>query len=276
MGTNLESTISKELSKLNLSPDELKLILKQLRNKERPTRNKFVDNTKKKEVTYGIISDLHIGSKYFSDECFDYSAKVFNSSVDEILIPGDIIEGMSNRDGHIYELRSDGIGVSNQIKLAEEYLNQYKKPIKFICGNHDLFSVKKSNQGVEIGPELEKRVSNSKYLGDFSADIHLGKNAIVRLSHEGNTAYALSYSLQKIINSLSGGEKPNIILNGHLHKSIYMFYRNVHAFESGTSQKQTPFMREKGSPAHVGFWTLKLKYDANGFSELISSFHPFY
>ena len=81
-------------------------------------------------------------------------------------------------------------------------------------------------------------------MGQLNARVYLTPNCILELNHPlDGAAYALSYSLQKYIESMQGGTKPNILLNGHHHKAMYLFYRNVHAFEAGTFQAQSSWMK---------------------------------
>jgi hypothetical protein len=68
----------------------------------------------------------------------------------------------------------------------------------------------------------------------------------------GGSSYAVSYAPQRIVESLSGGEKPAILMIGHYHKMSYNMIRNVHTIQCGTTQDQTPFMRKKRIDAHVG------------------------
>lgn len=83
------------------------------------------------------------------------------------------------------------------------------------------------------------------------------QKTIMRLFHPGGgTAYALSYHPQKWAESLSGGEKPEIAGIGHYHKIEQLFYRNIHIFQTGTFEAQTPFMRRKKLAANLGAWIL--------------------
>jgi predicted phosphodiesterase len=136
--------------------------------------------------------------------------------------------------------------------------------------------MRKGNQGVDVGRMLESGLENATKIGDMVADVILANGIRFRLSHEGSSAYALSYSGQKRINSLEGGTKPNIIMNGHLHKSMYMMYRNIHYFEAGSMQRQTPFMAMKGSPAMLGYWVLDLAVNNGQLKELTQKWRPFY
>jgi len=269
--------IYKGLEKIlsDMPEEEQKILLKQLQypHKKDYGRKIHYHHYRPRRVKIGIISDLHIGSKFFDMGIYEKSIRAFSKEkVEAIYCCGDIIEGMSNREGHIYEL--DHIGTSAQINHAAELLNQYKQPLFFITGNHMEWAKRKSNQGINLGDILESKLNNGKYLGEYESNIELAPNVIMRITHDGSSAYALSYSLQKRINSLSDESKPNIIANGHLHKAIYIYYRNIHAVEAGTLQNQTPFMARKGSPAMVGFWIFDIRYGKKGIYKFSPSFYP--
>jgi len=271
----LEEEVLKDLRKANLSDAERKRLLKQIQNPEIKRGNRIKRQYPSRRFRVGIISDWHVGNKNFRKDVFEDSVKEFNKQkVDEIYHIGDVIEGMSNREGHIYEL--DIPGVSGQLDVAVDLLKQYRQPITGILGNHDLWAMKKANQGVDVGNELENRVNGMTMIGHLYGDIEINPKTSIRLSHEGSSAYALSYSLQKRINALSGGDKPSVIFNGHLHKALYMFYRNVHAVEAATFESQTEFMKMKGSPAHVGFWIADIHYNKNGVTKFSPTFYPYY
>ncbi len=88
---------------------------------------------------------------------------------------------------------------------------------------------------------------------------HISGGTTLALIHpSGGTAYALSYKPQKWAESLSGGKKPDIAGIGHFHKIEQLFYRNIHIFQTGTFESQTPFMARKGLAAMVGAWILSI------------------
>jgi len=88
---------------------------------------------------------------------------------------------------------------------------------------------------------------------------------------------ATSYKLQKLIESLESGKKPQVLLSGHYHKALYMFCRGVHGFECGTICNQTGWMRGKKIPAHKGFGIIDINIAKEGGVEsLIHEFYPSY
>jgi UDP-2,3-diacylglucosamine pyrophosphatase LpxH len=262
-------------NKYNLTEKELKVILNM--NKEKPhqyeTRKSPLE---KNHIKFMILSDLHIGHKMYRPDVLNHAIRMGNKEkIDFVCIPGDIIEGMSGRDGHIYELNQ--LGATNQLEYAIKELSKIKKPIYAITASnsHDGWYNSKGNIGFEVGPELERRIKDFHFLGYDEADLKLKSGLIIRMTHPGGgTAYALSYSGQKYINSLAGGQKPHIICNGHYHKSIYMFYRNIHYIESGTLCSQTQFMRKIGTPAHVGYWIVDVWTNKKGVDTIKPQFVP--
>jgi DNA polymerase II small subunit/DNA polymerase delta subunit B len=76
---------------------------------------------------------------------------------------------------------------------------------------------------------------------------------------------------------MTGGEKPSILINGHHHKAMYLFYRNVHAIECGTLEAQSGWMKGKRIAAHVGGWIIEIHVDEEGtINRFKSEFIPFY
>lgn len=268
MNKKLEDKLEK------LTDLEVELLLKHFHEPEKKvnTYNHFYGQ---KHTRIVVIADTHIGSKYFREDMFkDLLSVIKKEKPDAVYHCGDVIEGMSNREGHIYELEI--IGTTQQTNKAVELLKQIQIPLFFTTGNHDEWSKIKSNQGHMLGQDLENKIPNSKFLGEYTANINFSDKVTMRLTHEGMNAYALSYPGQKRVNALEGGTKPAMIINGHIHKFLYMYYRNIHYFEGGTFQDQTPFMAMKGTPAMKGFWMFDIYHNDNGITKLKQTAYPYY
>lgn len=272
---NKPSRLERELAKHNIDEKEALAIIKSAR--EKPT-SKRLHRTRCKNVRYGYISDTHIGQQEFDEELFKEATKRFNAEVDFVIHPGDHLEGMSGRPGHVYELAL--IGFQQQLNKAVELYNDIEVPMYGIDGNHDQWFKQKGDIGAIVGQELGARVPNYTHLGEWEGDLEIGAGArkiSMKLVHPGDgTAYADSYKIQKRIESLSGGSKPNILHSGHYHKSIYLFRRNVHGFESGTLCGQTQWMRGKGIQAHKGYGIVELKFNEHGVQSLKHEWVPCY
>jgi hypothetical protein len=135
----------------------------------------------------------------------------------------------------------------------------------FITGNHD--NSFKKLVGMVVGDELDAAREDLKFIGQDVGDVDLmthgsnekpGQKFRVRLLHPGGgTAYAVSYHAQKIVESMPGGQKPDLIAIGHYHKAMFMpQYRNVACVLAGTFESQTPFMLQHSIAAHVGGWII--------------------
>ena len=130
-------------------------------------------------------------------------------------------------------------------------------------------------EGIDFGRFLELEAKDRgrtdlHYLGYLEADVKMsvpgGGFSYLRNFHPGGgTAYAISYRPQKIVESLSGGEKPAVLISGHFHKLAGpMMIRNVWVILPGCTCDQTPFMRKKSIEAHVGFGILEMQQDVRG------------
>jgi DNA polymerase II small subunit/DNA polymerase delta subunit B len=268
-------TIEEILKKENLTEEELKKIIQQSKKPKLETKNIHEHYHNTKHHKFIVTGDWHVGHQNFRYDVLDGMKKIIKKEkIEEIYHTGDLIEGMSNREGHIYELRT--LGVTNHIDEVVDIINDLNKTFYFINGNHDLWAKMKSNQGFNTGKNIEEQCPKAIYLGDMKAEVKLSPYAKMWLTHEGNSAYALSYSGQKRINSIAGGNKPGAWFNGHLHKALYMEYRNIHFFESGTLESQTDFMKMKGSSAHVGFWLVDIYHNKKGINQIKSSWFPYY
>lgn len=271
-------TLEDFLTKNNLTKKELNMIIKAKKTPEPQLNKRIKIDTDSKTIYFGVISDMHMGHRKYRPDVLAHAKKKFDKEkIDFILCPGDICEGMSGREGHIYELTYQG--ASNQLDYATEQLHQLKQPIYAITASqsHDGWFHSKGNAGLEVGIELERRLDDFKFIGHDEADVITDSGLIVRMVHPGGgTAYAISYKAQKYANSLSGGQKPHIVFEGHYHKSMYMFYRNIHMFESGCLEDQTIFMKKQGTPAMVGYWLIKATGNKNGVTEIEPKFIPFY
>ncbi len=141
-------------------------------------------------------------------------------------------------------------------------------------------------EGVEVGRYLQMRAESAgrtdlKYLGYGEADICLSfgsGSSVMRLVHPGGgSAYAVSYTDQKRVESYQGGEKPQIELVGHYHKFNYGYPREVHTLQGGCTTDQSLFMRKRRLQAHVGYSIVRIKQDTVGsVCGFQVEWHPFF
>ena len=224
---------------------------------------KAIDN----EIRFGLFSDPHVGSLYFQrDALAAYYKRLNEEGVEIVLCAGDICAGWRVYKGQEFELRPDAKSWPEQRKIALTEIPAIAgmKTI-FITGNHD--NSFKKLVGMVVGEELDAGREDLKFIGQDVGDVDLvtrgsnekpGQKFRVRLLHPGGgTAYAVSYHAQKIVESMPGGEKPDLLGIAHYHKAMFMpAYRNVECIEVGCFQWQTPFMIRFSIAAHVGGWII--------------------
>jgi len=277
----LEEKIYERIKKAKLSPAEAEKVLKNFQQinpqKYQTTKIDFPD----RHVKFGAFSDAHIGHSCYRPDILRKMIRDGKREGIEFWInAGDTIEGMSGRDGHIYELTH--LGASQQLKYFTQEFKKFNKSVYSIeaQNSHGGWFKSKGNTGLDIGEELEKRSKHYKFLGYDEQNLKLDNGCNIRLRHPGGgTAYAISYKLQKYIEAMSGGKKPHLLFDGHHHKALYMFYRNVHGFETGTLQEQSPFMKKTNTPAHLGYWIIDVnmyKQKSKGVERITNQFVPFY
>lgn len=229
------------------------------------TSNRHVEEWKgNKVIRFGAIGDTHLCSKHQQITFLNDLYNIYKEAgIDTVYHAGDLAEGYyKNRPEHIYEIFK--VGADEQADyIIENYPRVEGITTKFITGNHDHTHIK--NGGTDIGKKIAREREDLIYLGSSNVIVNLTPNCTVELNHPlDGTAYALSYSLQKYMDSMQGGEKPNILLNGHHHKAMYLFYRNIHGFEVGTIQAQSPWMKGKRLSAHMGGWIIEIQVDTEG------------
>ena len=226
------------------------------------------------EIVIGSFSDTHLGSNYTSVDMVNYAFDEFSrQGVDLITHCGDVFEGLSHRPGHMYECSH--LGYSAQLEHGREVFGQWTDtPIYMVDGNHDRWYIK--SNGALIVDELCRGQENLHFLGHDEGNINLN-GIIIKLWHgEDGSSYAFSYRIQKIVESFTGGEKPNVFLCGHTHKATYIFDRHIHCVSAGAMQRQSKWMRSKRHASHTGFFIIRMGIGDTGVAWFEPRFYPFY
>lgn len=227
-------------------------------------------------IRFALMGDTQFGSKYtqltYLHRFYDICAK---EGITDVYHTGDITDGLKMRPGQEYELHEHS--ADGQLDfVVKNYPKRDGIITHFITGNHDASLYK--HVGYDIGRAIAKDRPDMNYLGRDCAIVNLTPNCTLELRHPWDgTAYALSYKIQKMIEAMEADSKPNIVAVGHYHKAEYLFYRNVHAIQTGCFQGQTPFTRGKGISVQLGGWIVTIRVDQNGYIQSIApEFIPYY
>lgn len=239
-------------------------------------KDHIIDWSGNQIIRFGLIGDTQMGSKYAQISYLDEFYKICTlQGINHIYHTGDITDGLKMRPGHEYELYCTS---ADELKddVVKNYPKYHSITTHFITGNHDASLYKYI--GYDIGQSISNERPDMNYLGRDCAVVHLTPNCTLELRHPWDgTAYAISYKPQKMIEAMESDSKPNILAIGHYHKAEYIFHRNVHCFQTGCFQGQTPFTRGKGISVHLGGWIITIHVDKNGYIQAISPmFIPFY
>lgn len=221
------------------------------------------DNT----FLFGASGDLHAASKYCRwDVRNDLYDRFERAGVQCSFDTGNWVDGEKSFNRH--DLEAHGLG--SQVRLLAER-HPKKSFATYAVAGDDHEGWYAQSEGIDVGRYAQGVMQDAGHdwhdLGYMEAHVRLvnantGKSATLAVVHPGGgSAYALSYSIQKIVESYEGGEKPHVGLYGHYHKLWAGLIRNVWVVQTGTCEDQTPFMRKKRLEAHVGGTLVKLEQD---------------
>ena len=176
----------------------------------------------------GVLSDLHMGSKYcLRTQLQECVAHFYERGIRSILIPGDLLDGCY-RHG-VFELSHTGLEDQTQ-DLFETLPNMPGLTYHCITGNHDhtFAAVSGVNVGSFIAGYFQNRGrSDIHFYGCSGAFIEI-MGVVIHLWHpKKGKAYAKSYHLQHQLEAYNPGEKPHVLLAGHWHDFAVVEERGI-------------------------------------------------
>jgi hypothetical protein len=223
------------------------------------------DNT----FLFGVTADNHLGSKYERLDALNANYDRFAAAkVDRVFNCGNWIEG----DARFNRTDISVFGMDAQI----DYLvrNYPRRPgiVTYAVAGDDHEGWYAQREGIDIGRHAERAMKDAGRadwvnLGYMEAHVRLvnantGKESILAVVHPGGgSSYADSYAVQKILESLDGGEKPGVALYGHYHKMLAGEYRNVFWVLVPSTKDQDVFMRKHKLRSVVGGGIIGLEQD---------------
>jgi predicted phosphodiesterase len=263
------------LRKNNFDPNEAKEMLKLIRNEKARGYSTFSHSFSGRHVKIGALGDSHFGNKW-TDKTYlnDVMKHYRKEGVEAVYYTGDMTDGPWQRHKNVLEQYAHGF--DNQVNDFVEDFPDTKVPVYLIDGNHDGWY--RQGEGAVVGAAIAKRRDDINYLGHDEALVKMGKIEMMLSHPDDGSAYAYSYKPQKMIESMvkMGEKMPDIILQGHYHKIFQMQFAGVHYFCTGTTERQTPWMRGKKIAADMGAWVLDIYRDSHGnLTRLVSELLPY-
>jgi hypothetical protein len=195
---------------------------------------------------------------------------------------GNWIEGESRLNRHDIAVFGLEAQVAYFLEAHPKGLTTY-----FVAGD-DHEGWYQQREQISIGRFVEDKAkaagrNDLKFLGYVEGDIlfktEFGTTAKMKVMHGGGGAtYAISYPLQKAIESLQPGEKPDILVLGHHHKLHYSYIRGVHAVMPGCTADQSIYMRKRHIEAHVGGCLVYMRQHPQGgfITDFVPRFRTFF
>lgn len=232
------------------------------------TRSKYI-RIGSMELAEWIVAQCGSGSrdKYLPDWLKNCSADVLEIVMD-VMVRGD---GWFGPRGGRRGYRS----------ISRRLLDDFAE-VAIKCGysisygpNGDTVSITKE----QVFPTINQRPETVWYDGIVyccevpNGLIHVRRNGKTLWTHN---SYATSYRIQKLVEAFTGGEKPHILLTGHVHKQGYFFERNVHSILTGAVTTQSKWMRSTRKANHTGYWIIEFTENKSGVSRFRPEFFPFY
>lgn len=223
------------------------------------------------EITFGFVSDIHVGSKYFREDVLaDIFRRFADDGVRNVVVPGNYLEGERASADHRRDLTQHGLEA--QVDALVQAWPALKDTTTYALWGDDHEGWWAQSIGLDVGAYVEaafRRAGRADWIDIGFRQSPLlvqhavtGKASVVMVDHPGGgSAYAVSYRPQKIVEAFGPGEKPDVIIMGHYHKMEFLNVRGVWVVQAGCVQDQTRFMGKIPTEAHIGGGTLTMRLD---------------
>jgi len=219
------------------------------------------------EITLGIVSDTHIGSREQAlDELHTTYAEFEARGIDTVLHAGDLVAGVGIYRGQVANGLLPGMHTyKEQVDYAVEVYPRISGMTTYIiAGNHDI-----EGEAGRIGADPVQAVCHRRrdfvYCGAYHGSVELPNGAHATMVHgRGGGGYAISYKPQRYIEGLPPGRKPALLIHGHYHVAGWFEHRSVPSLLAGCFEWQTDLLVRLGLQPAVGAWVVKLRLGDDG------------
>jgi len=219
-----------------------------------------------------MMADWHIGSKACKKEELKTFVKYAkDQGVKIFLAPGDLIDANNVYRGQEYELEVPG--VDDQVNLLCDVVPDLGKCF-FITGNHEYTAYKRI--GKNVGADIASKRKDFTFLGAIEGRVDINGINFDLFHGAGKGAYAVSYKIQKRIESYIPGDKPRILAVGHWHQSMDFTTRNVTSYHCGSFQGPTILSKQFCLPNVIGGWVVDILAEGSEVKTIKSEFVFFY
>lgn len=241
------------------------------------------------EGKVALVSDVHIGSKYFNERAFERFIRWLGSEeardIKYLVICGDLVDGIGVYPNQEEELRITD--VYKQFEYASIILSKVPDGVKliYIPGNHE--PVRQAEPQPEVPKDYLEVLMDAKpdmmhlpnpamvSIGGVKIMLYHGRSLNAMMKHipglqpvtPNTVVEAMSWMLK--LRSLAPvygehpispesrdwlvlTEVPNVLHTGHVHVYGVGEYKGVKLINSGTFENETPYIRSLGIEVTVG------------------------
>lgn len=211
---------------------------------------------KKEGYCFGLVSDTHFGSNRTNVQVLQQAYDHFQElGITDVLHAGNVLAGKPQRA--YKEADRMVVGLEDQVALfSENYPLKKGMKTHFILGHNDRTYERDHTNPAMLITEARP---DFNYLGIIEADLVFehqdNKPFRVRLYNEKlRYDYGISYQAQKKVETLAGGDRPQVWLVGGTQQDWSSRYQNVEIRKLAGLQHQTMRMRDRAYPCTVGFY----------------------
>lgn len=233
-----------------------------------------------KEISIGIMSDLHFGSRSVQITAMnEFLIECKKQDVKNIFVPGDVLAGFNIYKGQtmeIYEQSAEHQEESCLVNLPTGF------KYHLLGGNHDYSFMKIA--GHNAIRSICNRREDFIYCGFDWAEIEILKGVSIGLWHpSGGVPYSVSYRLQKGVEQVAFDEltkmaegkrdQPSLrlLFAGHLHIQMQALFGSILGMQCGCFEGSNSYLKAKKLVPAIGGYILHLKLGRNG---LLQRFSP--
>lgn len=252
-----DTKLASWLSRNDIDPNLALEQLRSLRNSRDRKYGQFEHSFKGDCIRVGVVGDSHFGNKW-TDKNFlrDVFKEFKTQGVERVYHTGDMTDGPWQRHQNVLEQYAHGIEA--QVNDFVRDFPNISVPIFLIDGNHDGWY--RAMGAGRVGELIAERRKDVTYLGSDEALVKINDITLMLSHPDDGSSYAYSYKPQKFVESMfkMGEAMPDVILQGHYHKLFQMHFGGVAYVCTGTTERQTPWMRGKKISADMGAYVLDI------------------
>jgi predicted phosphodiesterase len=209
---------------------------------------------------FGLVSDTHLGSKKQQISALrDFYRELKARGITKAFHSGDWVAGKNIYRGQEYELFLHSMREQKEY-LIQEYPNEGVETIG-IVGNHDFaWSALAGDSILEMAAMVRPDI---KIVGEYQAFVEWNGFRFSLHHPDGGQAYAISYKLQKLVESFTAENLPDFVVMGHFHQKEYVTIRGVECFQPGCFEAQSPYLIRKNLHPAIGGWIVEAQRKEN-------------